>query len=315
MTRTADAQLPDADPENAVAAIDLGTQTALLLVARRREDGSLDVLEDHAFAARLGEGMGADGALAPDSVERTLDVLATFARRIALHGLAPERVRAVGTAVLRRARDRDAFVACVAEACGLAIQVVDGADEARLAWEGAVGDAAVDALIDIGGGSTEVVTDGGAVVRSIEVGARWLDEALVAEGLGPDAAPTFVARALERDGSLSRGDAPAVESAVVAGGTGVNLGSLVAGGAAFDHRVAEGRAIDARDATHWAERLGALDLEDRLDHPIEPARAAVLPAGLWILAGVLERLGPRRTTVTTRGVRHGVARRLLAERG
>lgn len=308
MPHTADAQLPDADPDNAVAAIDLGTQTALLVIARTGADGALDVLEDHAFAARLGEGMGPEGELAPESVARTLDVLATFARRTQLHGLTSERVRCVGTAVLRRAADADAFLARARAECGLTIEVVDGSEEARLAWSGAVGERGAQALVDIGGGSTEIVTDAGRTVRSIDVGARWLDDALAR--IGPGADPrALVADAFDRHDGL----APVPGEIVVAGGTGVNLGSLVAGGVAFDHRVADGRAITASDAAHWAERLSALELEDRLDHPIEPARAQVLPAGLWILAGVLERLAPHVARVTTRGVRHGVAQRLLAD--
>lgn len=310
----ADAQLPDADPANSVAVVDLGTQSALLLIARERADGSLEELEDHAFAARLGASMDSTGRLAPASVERTFDVLVTFARRIALHGIAPERVRAVGTAVLRRAREADGFVARVRAELGLPLEVIDGDAEARLGWDGAAGPD-VDALVDVGGGSSEVVTDSGARVRSFDVGAGWLTETWAPErGDGPcpheppvdaiDAALTGAALEGARGGRV-----------VLVGGSAVNLGCLVAGAQAFDHRVAAGVEVDAEAARTWARRVGELGLEDRLDLPVEPTRADVLPAGLWILARLLERLDPSRATVSTRGLRHGLARTLLGELG
>lgn len=312
-TRGSDAQLPDADPAHTVAAVDLGTQTALLLVARRAADGSVGAVEDHAFAARLGASMSADGRLDPTSVERTLDVLRTFARRIALHGIAQEKVGAVGTAVLRRATDAAAFVERVRTETGLELEVIDGAREARLGWEGAAGGTGseVDLLVDVGGGSSEVVTEGGATVVSFDVGAGWLTETWAAgagDGPAPSRPPTDLIEAALAGTDLSdaRGG-----RAVLVGGSAVNLGCLESGAEAFDHRLADGRLVDAASARRWAARVGELALEDRLDLPIEPTRAAVLPAGLWILAVLLERLGPREARVSTRGVRHGLAGRLL----
>lgn len=317
----ADPQLPDADPERSVAAIDLGTQTALLVIVRAEPDGTLEVVEDHAFAAKLGAGLGrgpgADGRLAASARERTRDVLATFARRIALHGIPSERVHAVGTAVLRRAVDASDFVREVHAACGLAIDVVGGADEARYSWLGATAfprprrnapAPACDALIDVGGGSAEIVGPMGAFVGSLDIGAAWLTERFASDPRTGEYAPGAFAR-LEAEVAAAAAALPRARArqAVLVGGGAVNLGSLVRAAPAFDHRLAEGVAVDAERVAGLARDLARASHAERLDLPIEAERAAALPAGFAVMAALLRHLGDPAATVTTRGLRHGVA--------
>jgi exopolyphosphatase / guanosine-5'-triphosphate,3'-diphosphate pyrophosphatase len=315
------AQLPDAAPATSVAAIDVGTHTALLLIARQLDDGRLETVEDHAFAARLGAGMSEDGDLSSESRQRTLDVLTTFARRIELHGIPNSAVSAVSTAVLRRARDRAAFCDDVRRATGLELRIIEGAEEARLSWKGAAHTAAA-ALVDVGGGSTEILGPDGQFVASVLVGAAWSTERFGTGGVelpGGGFDSTAMGRleeyadaAFVAAGVTARAADAAPGVATLVGGAAVNLGCLVAEAEAFDHRVGEGVEATSAQAAHWARRLAALSLEDRYDLPIEPDRAAVLPAGLALLGRALVHMGLKRGRVTGRGLRHGLALELAA---
>jgi len=288
-----------------VGAIDLGTNTVLLLIARARATGEFVIVEDHCLTPRLGEGLAANEVLQQLAVERTLEALAFFAERLRILNVAPERTRVVSTAVLRRARDAQSFVHLARERTGLTIEIVSGEEEAHLgeiavAAEGVTRESVV---IDVGGGSTEVSCGALALRRSLAIGAVVLNEATPHDryfetaARAADELPAGVARA--RD-------------VVVLGGTGVNLACLYLGLARFDHERAEGTRVDAGAARKWAQTLTSLPLAARYAFPIEHERALILPAGLSILACVLERLEAKSFRVTGRGLRFGVARELLS---
>ncbi len=292
-----------------VGAIDLGTNTALLLVARETEPGGFEVVLDHCLTPRLGAGLAERGTLDQAAVERALEALATFARRLAELNVDARRTRVVSTAVLRRARDAQAFVELARARTGLSIEIVSGEEEARLgeiavAAEGVSRDTVV---VDVGGGSTEVSCAALGFRHSLPLGA-----VVLAESSPPERYLDLATRAAE---ALPRGLA-AGRDVVVLGGTGVNLACLALRFTRFDHEAAEGARVETSEARRWAERLAATQLEDRYALPIERERAGILPAGLSVLAAVLERSEAKSFRATGRGLRFGVARELLArERG
>ena len=295
----------NAEAREPVAALDIGTNTVLLLIAELDSDGALRVLEEQCRTPRLGEGLARSGRIAPAALERGYAALEEFAARITSHRIPPARVRAVGTAVVRRAANAQAFLEGVRARLGLVIEILSEAEEARL------GAAAVQAelgalraaVIDVGGGSTEYASADGARRLSIPIGAVVLAEC----GLGwPEKAA--LAASLAR--SFPEQDARGV-LAVGLGGTAVNLACLEQGLAAFDPQQAEGVVLEPAAARRWAERLAGLTLPERLRLPIEPERASILPEGLLCLAAALERLKPGALRVSGRGLRYGVARGLL----
>jgi exopolyphosphatase/guanosine-5'-triphosphate,3'-diphosphate pyrophosphatase len=292
----------------AVAAIDLGTNTALCLIARHDDAGGFVVVEDHCRTPRLGENLLARGTLDPAAVERALEALLFFAGRVRAARVAPSNLRAVSTAVLRRAGDGPRFVELALERTGIAIEIVSGDEEARLgelavAAEGVTPDTVV---VDVGGGSTEVSCTALGFRRSLAIGAVVLAESSPVE--------SYLERAADAARELPLGLARD-RDVVVLGGTGVNLACLARGFARFDHERAEGSRLAAADARAWAQRLAPLPLQARLGHPIEPERAFILPAGMSVLGAVLERMAVQSMRVTGRGLRFGVARELLARRG
>ncbi len=296
-----------------VAAIDLGTNTALLLVARLDDRGRLEVVEDLCRTPRLGAGLALRGTIDPEAEGRAVAALMEFAGRIRAHGIAPSRVRVVGTAVLRRARDGAQSAQRIAQATGLALEVIPESEEARLgalamAAEGAGPDALV---VDVGGGSTEVACAELRLSRSIPIGAVVLSEEFLGEQPPRPGGWGALRAATRAAATRLPGSCAGARPCFAIGGSAVNLACLDGGFDRFDAARAEGAAVDAERVGEWADRLAALSLPERLALPLEAERAAILPAGLAALAAVAERLGARRLWVSGRGLRYAIARELL----
>jgi exopolyphosphatase/guanosine-5'-triphosphate,3'-diphosphate pyrophosphatase len=153
-----------------LATIDVGTNTTLLLVARVSPSGEITVLDERAEITRLGRGIGVGGALGADGIAKTLEALRGYAAVARQHGA---RIAAVGTEGLRRAPNGADFLGPAAEILGVPVEVIDGAREAALTFRAAA-ESFPDAarageliVVDIGGGSTEIIVSrAGAVTWS-----------------------------------------------------------------------------------------------------------------------------------------------------
>ncbi len=172
-----------------VAAIDCGTNSIRLLVAdvTAGDDGSRTLRDVHREMriVRLGQGVDATGRLAPEAIERTRVALSDYTD--VARGEGVEQVRMVATSATRDAANRDDFFAMVRETLGAAAEVITGDEEARLSFTGAVGDldpaAGPFVVVDVGGGSTEVVLGewdgvraGVHAARSVDVGCVRITE-------------------------------------------------------------------------------------------------------------------------------------------
>lgn len=146
-----------------VAAVDCGTNSIRLLVARGGDGGLVDLYREMRVV-RLGQGVDATGAFAAEAIERTRQALAEYVDVMKAHGVSA--VRMVATSATRDAANRDDFFAMTRELLGEVVpggvaEVITGDEEARLSFAGAVGD--LDpaqgpfVVVDLGGGSTEVV--------------------------------------------------------------------------------------------------------------------------------------------------------------
>lgn len=297
--------------EPLVAAVDLGTNSALLLVARPA-GGVLEEVLGLARTPRLGLGLSDDGRIRGERARHAERVMREFRAEMDALGVARHRRAAVGTAIFRRAANAAEVRAGLSRALGTAIRVLSEEEEARLGWEAVVGAGAgpETVVLDVGGGSTEAVAEAGRLRRSVPVGAVVLTERFL--GLdGRAARESGGWPALERAARAAlRGlpDGAARGSEVVAlGGTATNLACLALGLEAFDLRRAEGVRVAGPAADAALERLLAESPAARRALPIEPDRAEVLPAGILCLASGLERLGGSALRVSCRGLRWAVA--------
>ncbi|WP_219416861.1 Ppx/GppA phosphatase family protein [Pseudonocardia nigra] len=177
-----------------VAAIDCGTNSIRLLVAdvSASADGSLSLRDVHREMriVRLGQGVDASGMLAPGALERTRAALVDYTAVLRRKGT--ERVRMVATSATRDAGNRDDFFGMVRDTLGVDAEVISGDEEANLSFVGAVGDLDPEdgpfAVVDVGGGSTELVVgtldEGGKATvqaaRSVDVGSVRITERCLA---------------------------------------------------------------------------------------------------------------------------------------
>jgi exopolyphosphatase/guanosine-5'-triphosphate,3'-diphosphate pyrophosphatase len=296
-----------------VGAIDVGTNTVLACVVER--DGDCDrLLSDEARITRLGEGVGASRHLADAAIARTLAVLSELCARARARGA--ERVHAVGTSALRDAANRDAFVR---EARGMvdAFTVIDGAREAELTFRGALfglreADEAV-TVVDIGGGSTEIVRGvRGMVMRacSLDVGSvRLTERHALTEARASDA--QLAAMRSEIDAALS---AIAVEPPLVmVAGTATNVAAVaLARDLAHGEPAPHGEILSSASFRESVRRITASTRAERLRTiGIEPGRHDVIVAGALILERIVDRSGATEVTISDGGVRFGLALELL----
>lgn len=173
---------PPAPGNRRVAAIDCGTNSIRLLVADVDPvAGTLTDVVREMEVVRLGQGVDKTGRLAPEALERTLEATRRYAETC--RELGAERVRFVATSASRDAENRQDFVDGVVAAIGVEPEVVSGDEEARLSFRGATsvlgaGHAAPYVVVDLGGGSTEVVlgTDTPDAACSMDVGCVRMTE-------------------------------------------------------------------------------------------------------------------------------------------
>jgi len=311
-----------------VAAIDCGTNSIRLLVAEAATgaDGA-PVLHDvhrEMRIVRLGQGVDASGVLAPEALERTRLALVDYTAVLRGHGV--ERVRMVATSATRDAANRDDFFGMVRATLGSDAEVISGDEEAQLSFVGAVGD--LDpadgpfVVVDIGGGSTELVvgelTPAGAVVtaaRSVDVGSVRLTERCL-PGDPPAADEVRAARAVAA-GILAEAFAAVpvagVRTWVGVAGTITTLSAVAQDLPAYDPSAVHLSRLPGPELHRVAEQLLGESRAERARHgALHPGRIDVIGGGALIvdeLARELrERAGVTELVVSEHDILDGIAR-------
>jgi exopolyphosphatase/guanosine-5'-triphosphate,3'-diphosphate pyrophosphatase len=297
------------------AAIDVGTNTVLLLVAERGADGSFAPVSERAEITRLGRGVDRTRRLDPAAIRDTVEVLARYAAEA--RALGARQIACVATSAARDAANGSDFFATARAAAGVAPEVVSGDEEARLvyasAWRdfGATGRTL--AVLDVGGGSTELVVGDGPAPRaraSVQLGAVRLTERLVtADPIPPAELAGLRAAAAAAMAGLPIAEVgdPGRATLVGVAGTVTTLAAVERGLRVYDAGVVHGAvlSLDALERLH--ARLGALTVAARAAVPgMEPKRADVIVAGCAIVIEAMRAARFDRVTVSDRGVRWGL---------
>jgi len=286
------------------ACIDIGSNTTRLLVAEPADGRLREVVSERAFTL-LGAAGATPGAVGRDKIG---EVAAVVARQVRVaEELGAASLRVVATAAVRGALDRAALAAAIEVACGARLEVLDSRDEARLAFQGAIGMLARCppgplGVVDVGGGSTELV------VGTAQEGVTWsvslpLGSAVVTHA-APFSDPPTPAELADARADLAarfaavRAPRPAVAYAV--GGSATSMQRLM--GVALDpEALARGlQALVRRPAAEVALRLG-----------LHVERARLLPAGILLLDAAARALGAP-LQLAGGGLREGVVLEQLA---
>lgn len=279
------------------ASIDIGTNTALLLIAEVTNGVITSTIADLHSIPRLGEGVYIDGVIHQVPLERTVDVLRYYANRI--QEASVHSAVAVATAAVRNAENRDDVQQRLQQAlgCDIPLLVIDGPTEAELTFHGVAGTNRHAAVIDIGGGSTEIVWhgDGQLERKSLEVGAVRVTEHWLT-GRIPHGAVNI-------DCTIHIPDA---KEWIGVAGTPVALAMLDMGMQTYDDTAVEGYPLTVDRVRYWSNVLLAQSLTAEQASAIPPERLDILPAGVTILYTIMDNMHVPQITVSTRGLRHGV---------
>jgi exopolyphosphatase/guanosine-5'-triphosphate,3'-diphosphate pyrophosphatase len=255
-----------------VGALDLGTNTTRLLVAEV-DDGRVEELHRETRITRLGEGVDARRRLLPLPIARVRNVLSDYRRTV--ESLGAERTLLVATSAVRDAENGEAFLGEIEWSYGFATRLLSGDEEAALTRRG-VGDLAAETLlVDIGGGSTELVL--GDFHTSLPMGSGRFTERH-----GEDV-PALEEAARTLLPELEPRDAVGVAATIT------TLAALDLGLEQYDRERVHGHLLTREGARVQLERLAALPLEERRRVPaLDPERAPVIVAGTAILVAILD---------------------------
>jgi len=282
-----------------VAAVDLGTNSTRLLVADVEGERVEEVVR-RLQITRLGEGVDRRRRLLPLPIARARNCLTEYRREI--DSLSAERTLAVATSAVRDAENGEAFLGEVEWSYGFTTRLLSGDEEAQLMFRGVTAGRTVEprtVVVDIGGGSTELVVggpDGLSSHVSLALGCVRLTERF-----GEDrAALAAHVRSVLPDLDVSSG--------IGVAGTVTSLAALDLGLVDYDPESIHGHVLSSQAIEEQLERLAALSPEERRNVPgLEPERAPVIVAGAAILDEIVRHYGLGAIEVSERDILHGAA--------
>jgi exopolyphosphatase / guanosine-5'-triphosphate,3'-diphosphate pyrophosphatase len=276
------------------ACIDIGTNTTRVLVAEAADGRVTEVLQQREFT-RIGKGLKAGAEIPREKIEEVARVVAE--QRALAERLGAEHVRVVATAAIRGAANRDEFAAGM----GCELTILDGDEEARLAFLGATRTLGHDlpgrvGVVDVGGGSTEIA------IGTLAGGVDWSSSFRMGSGFladhylrsDPPSAAELHAVSQHAAGVLEGLELPQPDCAVAVGGSAASLRRLV--GAVLEPETLQRalRVLSGAPADDVARRFA-----------LDPERVRLLPAGILILDAASQRLG-HPLQIGRGGLREGV---------
>ncbi|PUA83060.1 Ppx/GppA phosphatase family protein [Nocardioides currus] len=296
-----------------VAAVDCGTNTIKLLIGEHTDAG-LEVLVRESSMVRLGQGVDATGRLADEALERAFAAIDTYAALISQHDV--ETIRFCATSATRDADNAAQFRAGVLARLGVEPEVLSGDEEAAVAFAGAMSNVPDEAarpilVVDIGGGSTEVVLgdDAGVVAaRSMDVGSVRLHERHVRHDPATREEIEAVVRDIDDQLDASGVDLAAAATVVGIAGTMTTLAAGVLDLAAYDPEAIDRSVHTHADVHSHVDRLVAMTVAERLALGyMHPGRADVIDAGALIASRVLRRTTVDELLVSESDILEGIA--------
>jgi exopolyphosphatase/guanosine-5'-triphosphate,3'-diphosphate pyrophosphatase len=294
-----------------LAAIDIGTNSIRLIVAEPLRGGNYRILDEEKESARLGEHLGRTGRLEPAAIDKALDALRRM-KQIA-EGFQTTELKTIATCAVREAANGEEFVRRAREELGLEIEVIGAQQEALLAFSSV--QRAFDltgkhvAVVDIGGGSTEIVLALGNLVEAVyatRLGAVRLSEAYpdTATNAGYGELVEAIDRHLRKN---TKNPVFTPHLLFGSGGTFTSLAAMTMAAKGQNGMPVRGYQVSRADVRHLLERLRKMPLKLRASVPgLSPDRADIIVAGLAIIDRVMERFEVNAVQVHNRGVRDGL---------
>jgi exopolyphosphatase/guanosine-5'-triphosphate,3'-diphosphate pyrophosphatase len=291
--------------------IDVGTNSARLLVADVTE-GRVSPVERRSRVTRLGRGVDLSGRLSAEAIEDACEAIGDYVT--AYRELGAETVDAIATSAVRDAENGSAFVAELRERFALSARVLDGEEEARLTYLGATADrppAEPTLVVDIGGGSTELIVGTGTEISfhtSLQAGVVRHSERHI--GSDPPTAVELESLAADVRGLIEAavGDGVEAKAGIAVAGTPTSLAAVEMELEPYDPTRVHGHVLSLPSIQRMLSRLASTPLSQRVEIPgLHPDRAPTIVAGVVILVEAMRAFGLERIEVSEHDILYGTA--------
>jgi exopolyphosphatase/guanosine-5'-triphosphate,3'-diphosphate pyrophosphatase len=287
-----------------VGVVDLGTNSTRLLLADV-DDGAVRELDRRLEITRLGEGVDTGRRLLPEAVARVRNVLTDYRRAVEAAGA--ERTLAFATSAVRDAENGEAFLGEVEWSYGFTTRLLTGHEEALLTFRGVAAGREIDdgtLVVDVGGGSTELIVGGAAGVsfhESYDLGCVRLSERFPDD---PAGCAAFVRQ------TLAEGVPPGVRprTAIGVAGTITQLATLDLGLEREEPDVVHGHVLSSEAVRALLDRLASMPVDEiRRERGMHPERAPVIVAGTVVVLETLRHFSLDGLEVSEHDIMHGAA--------
>lgn len=308
-------------PSKRLAAIDIGTNSIRCIVVEVGQSGKFKILDDEKATVRLGEGLYRTGELSPASWQRAIEALARMKKVV--DGYRVRAIEAVATSAVRQAANGREFIDVVAREVGLAVEVISGEEEAELAVLSARYNFDMEGvphvMIDIGGGSVEIITAFGSHVEelvSLPLGAVVLTERFLKRDPVRGADEERLRRQIR---SLLAGRFPdgfPAHSLLGSGGTMNAIAAMVMAMGKEAYQSLHGYDILRSQVVHLLAMLLRKELKERRSVPgLNADRADIIVAGVTVVDELMRFFGANILRINERGIREGLILRGLRRHG
>jgi exopolyphosphatase/guanosine-5'-triphosphate,3'-diphosphate pyrophosphatase len=294
-----------------VAVIDIGSNSTRLLVADV-EDGRVTPIERRSTVTRLGRGVDLSGRLAAEAIEATCGAIDPYVAT--LQEMGAERIDAIATSAVRDAANGGAFVAELRERFALSARVLDGTEEARLTYLGATSEHFPEeptVVIDIGGGSTELIVGEGRTIdwhTSLQAGVvRHTERHLVSD---PPTPVELESLAGDLRGLIDAAtvEAPGASAGIAVAGTPTSLAAIELELDPYDPKRVHGHVLELRNIQRMLSRLASVPLAQRTEiRGLHADRAPTIVAGVVTLIEVMRAFDLECISVSEHDILYGAA--------
>ncbi|MDZ4185176.1 MAG: Ppx/GppA phosphatase family protein [Desulfuromonadales bacterium] len=305
-----------------LAAIDIGTNSIRSIVVEADGGGSFRILDDEKVTVRLGEGMHRTGRISAAAIGRAIEALSRQKKIIDAYQV--HAIEAVATSAVRKASNGEEFIQAIKDQIGLTVTTISGAVEAELAALSAFNNFDLEGtrhlLVDIGGGSLELITTVGQHVEetfSLDLGALYLTDSFLAQDPISVAAINRLRRQIRKELRAAFGQERAVISALIgSGGTITAMAAMITAARKEAFSSVHGCEILRSDVVHLLAMLLRRNLKERRNIPgLNPDRADIIVAGVTVIDELLEFFQVNLLKVNEQGIREGLILRGLRKHG
>jgi len=305
--------------QNRLAAIDIGTNSIRSIVIEFDAAGKYKILDDEKVTVRLGEGLVQTGRIAPAAWERALEALSR--QKKIIDGFKVRSIEAVATSAVRKAANGADFIAAIRSQIGLEVEVINGEDEAELAALSAFHNFDLEGvhhlIIDIGGGSLELITALGTHIEeilSLELGAVLLTERfLKSDPVNPvehHKLRKYIRRTLKN--SCTTQGRSAMQCLIGSGGTITSIAAITMSGRRERYESIHGYELLRSEVVHLLAMLLRMDNKERCSLPgLNPDRSDIIIAGVTVVDELMDFFQVNLLRVNERGIREGLILRGL----